>query len=189
MAARSALDAIHLRDPLSAIVPLGLTLVARETHTRREIAVEQGKVRVTGGARKRYGAEATPCALAAADQRCGRSDCARGPSTRWCRRAPARRPRPAAHGSEDVQPTLLMGNVSCRLSGASVAAAAAHHLNATLERWWRTELRAESHHFCPYVLVESLTPRLLARPGRSGVSRPSGVWRQTRTLQTPLLES
>ena len=96
---------------------------------------------------------------------------------------------PVAHGSEGVQPTLLMGNVSCPLSGASVAAAAAHHLNATLERWWRTELRAESHHFCPYVLVESLTPRLLARPGRSGVSRPFGVWRQTRTLQTPLLES
>lgn len=41
---------------------------------------------------------------------------------------------PAAHGREGVQPTLLMGNASCRLSGASVAAAAAHHSNATLER-------------------------------------------------------
>ena len=72
---------------------------------------------------------------------------------------------PAAHGSEGVQPTLLMGNVSCRLSGASVAAAAAHHLNATLERWWRTELRAEGHHFCPFeVACRLLMPRPLSTP-------------------------
>ena len=72
---------------------------------------------------------------------------------------------PAAHGREGVQPTLLMGNVSCRLSGASVAAAAAHHSNATLERGWRTELCAEGHHVCPFEVACRLPmPRPLSTP-------------------------